>query len=122
MRVPTKRACYDGLAVPVADLFVMKNVMLGQELRVLKDDGWNTNILPFNFLKRNKQYLNVKKTNTFIKHFDRAWKEKSSEMIVDTEAEIGNHKYRSNFAIAECRYDILLGISWYNETNPKPDF
>lgn len=39
-------------------------------------------------------------------------------MVYDTEVQIGSHRYRSNWVIADCRYDVLLGMPWHVETNP----
>ena len=35
---------------------------------------------------------------------------------------MGGHRYCSNWAVAESRYDVLLGMPWHVHCNPKVDY
>lgn len=41
---------------------------------------------------------------------------------MDTEVEIGALKYRSNWIVADCRCDVLLGMPWHVHCKPTIDY
>lgn len=65
--------------------------MAGQQVTVLKDDGWNTNVMSRTFLENNRHLLNIKKTALNINNSNNRSVELSSEMMFDNEIEIENH-------------------------------
>lgn len=94
----------------------------GTELTVLKDDGCNTNVLSHEFVEKNRSRLNIINSNTSINHSNKETHEFATEVVLDAEVEIGTHKYRSNWAVANCRYDMLLGILWHQDFNPSVNY
>lgn len=97
-------------------------VIAGHQVIVLKDDGCNTNVLSRSFVKANRDILDVRSSSATINHSNRNSVEHSSEIVVDAEIEIGPHKYRSNWVVSDCRYDVLLGMPWHQDTCPKMDY
>lgn len=43
-------------------------------------------------------------------------------MVRNAVIEIGSHYYCSDWAIAACRYDALLGMPWHEHTRPRVDY
>ncbi len=43
-------------------------------------------------------------------------------MIYNATVQIGEHFYTLNWAVANTRYDALLGMPWHKVYNPKIDY
>lgn len=108
--------------VPTKPLITFDGTIGGKKITVLKDDGCNTNVLSKDFVQKHRDLLNIRREDTIISHSDKRYTESSSEIIVDAEIEIGAHRYRSNWVVANCRYDMLLGMPWHEFTNPDTDY
>lgn len=89
---------------------------------VLKDDGCNTNVLSSEFVRLNRGLLDVRPANVTIAHSDRDATEKAHEMVFGTTIQIGNHRYTSNWAVANSRYDVILGMPWHQQHNPAINY
>lgn len=74
------------------------------------------------FVRRNRHLLPIKKVRSVISHSDKDSSETSNGTVVETEVELGPHRYTSNLVIANCRYDLLLGMPWHFEVKPKTDY
>ena len=96
--------------------------MKGQTVDILKDDGCNTNVMSSSFIKKHGHLLTLKKDNLSITHSENKTTETATQLVVDAEVRIGAHRYRSNFAVVNCRYDILLGMPWNKSENPSVDY
>ena len=57
-----------------------------------------------------------------VSHSNQDNVEFSSEVIVNGKIEIGDYTYQSNWIVANCRYDVLLGMPWHRKENPKVDY
>lgn len=44
--------------------------------------------------------------------------ESSTEVVIDTELQIGRHIYTSKWTVTSSQYEILLGMQWHSETDP----
>lgn len=108
--------------IPVKPLITLCGTLAGQQLTILKDDGCNTNVLSKTFVNKNRHLLNIQKEQSVISHSDKDYIETSSDIVVDAEVEIGCYKYRSNWVVANSRYDMLLGMPWHEEANPDTDY
>lgn len=84
----------------------------------LKDDGCNTNVLSKDFVRHNRAILRVFRTDIKISHSRKTAEESSDEMVTDTELQIGAHRYNSNWAVVNCRYDVLLDVPWHTDSLP----
>lgn len=108
--------------VPIKPLIKLKGVPHGKQLAVLKDDGCNTNVISKSFVEANRHLLTLRHEPSLISHSDKDYTETSEEVVVDTEIELGTHSYRSNWIVANCRYDLILGMPWHEATNPSVDY
>lgn len=120
MRADT--ATTDDEEVPIADLITLFGTVAGQQVTILKDDGCNTNVISRTFVNRNRHLFNIEKTSVTIHHSNKKIVEKAEEVIVGAEIGIGSHTYRSNWIVADCRYDILLGMPWNVDCRPSVDY
>lgn len=94
--------------MPIKELITLDGVIVGQQVVSLKDDGCNTNVLSKTFVDRNRQHLDIRKTTFLIQHYNKESNEQAPEVVIDAEIQIGSHFCRSNWIVAECRYDVLL--------------
>lgn len=100
----------------------MFGTIVGQQVTVLKDDGCNTNVISKSFVKRYCHLLQVRRTSFSIFHSNKQSTEEATHVILDAEIQLGNHVYRSNWIVAGCRYDILLGMPWHIQCVPSVDY
>ena len=91
-------------------------------VRVLKDDGCNTNIMSYEFFNKNKMILKWRNCQVEIRHSKSGSKENSSIVVIGAVLKIGSHKYRSNWLVADCRYELLLGMPWHVFNNPVVNY
>lgn len=89
---------------------------------VLNDDGCNTNVLSKDFVERHRSLFKTHNVTSTIHHSDKHHVDHSNEIVLNAEIEIGGHRYSSNCVVADCRYDVLLGMPWHEETNPKMNY
>ena len=109
-------------AVPLEDLIVLDGTLEEKRVRVLKDDGCNTNVVSHEFFERNRQNFNWEKCEVEVKHSKSDSVESSSKVILGATLRIGKHLYKSNWLVASCRYDVLLGMPWHVAHNPAIDY
>lgn len=98
--------------VPVENLKTLCGTVVGQQVVVLKDDGCNTNVMSTSFVNKNLHLVNIKGTSVTINHSNREVTEDVNEIVVDAEIQMGSHKYKSSWIVADCRFDVLLGMPW----------
>lgn len=94
---------------------------MDRQVVALKDYGWNTNVTYKRFVRKHCRCLNIRKNHSVINHSDRESTEFSSEIVMDAEIELGDHKYSFNCVVANFWYDILFGISWESNNIPQAD-
>lgn len=109
-------------SVEVKDLLVLDGSLEKKRVRVLKDDGCNTNVVSHKFFQKNKGCFKWKNCNVEVRHSEADSVEKSSEVILGATLKIGKHLYKSNWLVANCRYDVLLGMPWHVAHNPRIDY
>lgn len=108
--------------LPTAELFVLRGLIKGHQVRALKDDGCNTNIISVEFFERNRHLFKTEDATVHISHSEKNTVETASKIIRDATIVLGGIRYTSNWAIAQCRYDVLLGMPWHKELCPKVDY
>ena len=108
--------------LPTSPLIILRGTVKGQTVDILKDDGCNTNVMSSSFIKKHGHLLTLKKDNLSITHSENKTTETATQLVLDAEVRIGAHQYRSNFAVVNCRYDILLGMPWHKSENPSVDY
>ena len=112
----------DGEDVPFDELIVVEGFMQGVKVIVLKDDGCNTNIISNEFFQKNIDLLKWKVCDIEVKHSNKESNEVATRIVLGATLHIGDHIYKSNWLVANCRYDVLLGMPWHVETKPKIDY
>ena len=108
--------------VPLAPLLVLEGKLNGVSVRVLKDDGCSTNVISPRLLDRWRSQFQVKKSKTVVNHSREGSGEESSEVVLNGTLKFASHTYTSNWVVAECRYDALLGMPWHVANNPRIDY
>ena len=101
--------------IPVERLIVLNGTLNGVKVQVLKDDGCNTNVVGIDFLRSQKEKV-------IIEHSQKGMKENSSQILLNGTLRLGAHTYTSNWGVANCRYDVLLGMPWHVANNPGNDY
>lgn len=107
---------------PIGGLIYLKGQLAGAPVNVLKDDGCNTNVLSASFVRKHREKLDVRKTTVEILHSSSKETEITNEIVYDTTITIGDHSYRSNWAISSTRHDVLLGMPWHETHEPAVDY
>ena len=108
--------------VPMEDLIVLDGSLDGKRVRVLKDDGCNTNVVSHEFFSKNRRYFKWKKCKIEVRHSKSDSVENSSKVILGATLVVGKHSYKSNWLVANCRYDVLLGMPWHVAFNPNINY
>ena len=108
--------------IPVEDLIVLDGLLEGKKVSVLKDDGCNTNVVSRDFFEKNRGLFKWKECDVEVRHSKSGSVENSSEVILGGTLIIGKHSYKSNWLVANCRYEVLLGMPWHVAHNPLIDY
>ena len=108
--------------IPMEDLIVVTGLLEGISVTILKDDGCNTNIVSIEFFEANMHSFKWIPCKTKVNHSNKESNETATKLILGATLQIGDHSYRSNWLVANCRYDVLLGMPWHVENNPLVDY
>ena len=96
----------------VERLLVPSRTMNGLSVKVLKDDGCNTNVVSKEFLTkyRSGSIFEVCQENVTVVPPQKETKEEALEVILNGTLRLGAHTYNSNWIVANCQYAVLLGL------------
>lgn len=108
--------------VPLQPLLVLNGKLNDVSVRVLKDDGCNTNVISQRILDLNRQCFRTKRKKVVVRHSRDGWTEVSSTVVVNGTLKIGSHTYTSNWVVMNTRYDVLLGMPWHVANNPEVNY
>ncbi len=108
--------------ITMEDLLGLEGSIHGHRFRILKDDGCNTNVVSHEFLRANHEKFNWENCNVDVSHSMKDSFENALKVVPGVTLRIGKHFYTSNWLVANCRYNILLGIPWYVTYNPSIDY
>ena len=110
--------------IPIDPLLVFRGEINGIPVKILKDDGCNTNVVGIEFLKKPKtrELFKIQKEKIEVSHSRRGSTEEATEVIINGTLKIGPHTYKSNWVVADCRYDVLLGMPWHVAHNPDINY
>lgn len=100
----------------------MNGTKAGERVKILKDDGCNANIFSRSFMREHRPLLDIQPSSSVVQPSNNNRVEQAQEIIVDTQIQIGAHRYRSNWIVEECRYDVLLGMLCYVLCCPIVDY
>ena len=115
--VQTKAAVDD--SIPIATLIVLDGCLNGIPVRVLKNDGCNTNVISKEFFNFHADCFDVIEKRVEISHSNRENTEIATQIVVNARLSCEEHVYRSNFTVANCRYDVLLGMPCHVDCKPR---
>ena len=101
---------------------VFSGTVNGAAASILKDDGCNTNVISSQFLARNRDIFDITPALVDVLHSKAEFNEVGTEMISNATIEIGDYKYTGNWIVADCRYDVLLGMPWHHSELPKTEY
>jgi hypothetical protein len=110
------------VVTPIEPLFIMNGTLNGKNVRILKDDGCNTNVVSRKFVQSNAEAFKTMCRNVTVTHSAEDRVEQATQIIMDGRLKVGNHEYLSNFVVANCRYDVLLGMPWHVASNPRVSY
>lgn len=112
------------VVIPLEPCIQFKGTLDGEEVVILKDGGCNTNMVSQRIVNkvRHNWATKLKKTNYQIVHSKNNTSELSVECLEAGKLEIGDHKYSSNWAVGDARYDVILGMPWHAECEKSVDY
>lgn len=89
--------------------------MDGQQVSILKDGGCYTNMISRKLLNinRSKWAEKLMSTDYRIAHSKNGTEELSIQCLESMELKVQGHKYSSNWAVGDARYDVILGMPWH---------
>lgn len=116
-RVDTQPAVDD--SIPIANLIVLEACLNNMPVRVLKDDRCNTNVISREFFESHADCFDVAERRVEVSHSKKGNTETATKVVLNARLICGEHVYNSNFAIANCRYNVLLGMPWHVSCKPK---
>ncbi len=108
--------------IPTDDLIVLDGSLDGKGVGVLKDDGCNTNVVSQEFSERNCKDFDWKNCKVEVSHSQKESVENSSKAILEATLTIGKHSCKSKWFLANCQYDVLLGMPWHIAYNPSINY
>lgn len=117
-----KRELSADTTVPVERLIVLDGELEGVKVVVLKDDGYNTNVVSNNFVSRHANLFNLRNCPMVVFHSKTDSTEKATSVIVQGMLKLGEHEYVSNCAVADFRYYVLLGMPWHVTHQPEVNY
>lgn len=74
--------------------------------------------MSLDFVNRNRHTLDVRPCNLSICHSNGTVEENVGEIVYNNSITIGGREYRSNWAVSNTRYDIILGMPWHKANKP----
>eukprot|EP00171_Calliarthron_tuberculosum_P016938 IDg16938t1 len=110
--------------VPYQPLIILGGSVNGCPAAVLKDSGATTNVMSRNFWKTNRRMFKITRLRNKIQvnHSQSDISEDSNTIIERAELIVGHHSYFTRFVLADIRHDIILGMPWHSDVNPKTNF
>lgn len=103
-------------------LLVLEGTFNGIPARVLKDDGCTSNVVSKEFAEAHQESLTLTPVLVDVNHSKQDAHEIATEMIANGTVRIGSYSYSGNWIVADCRYDVLLGLPWHTEEAPCIDY
>lgn len=108
--------------IPIEPLMTMKGTLNEIKATILKDDGCTTNVISQDFVTRNLGKIQVEPSTFEIYHSKKEVYEPAFGKVLQATVKIGQYSYTSNWVVASCNYDIILGMPWHRSCNPKVDY
>jgi Retroviral aspartyl protease len=100
-------------SIPIKPLLLLRGKFKGIPVKILKDDGCNTNVVSRAFVKKHENLFNSVNKKLIVNNSCEGQTEEVYKVVLNGNLTLGNHRYTSNFVVASCRYDIILGMPWH---------
>ena len=84
---------HKAVPIPVDPLIVLDGELNGVKVRVLKDDGCNTNVVSKILVKKFRHCFKVVEDDVLVQHSDKDSDKRSSQVVLNGTLNIGNHTY-----------------------------
>lgn len=104
--------------VALGELLVIKEMVQRVEVKILKNDACDINVISSYFVGQNKHLIDIRAPKTCTSHSKMDLIETSTELNIDSTIRIGTHIYKSNFAVSDLSYDLLSWTPWHFEKSP----
>lgn len=101
---------------------VMDGTFNGIPALILKDDVCTANVVSQDFAGTNHQQLKFSPVLVDPNHFMQGANEIATQMSANGTIRIGTYSYTGNWIVADCRYDVLLGMPWHMEEHSNADY
>ena len=73
-------------------------------------------------MKNFRHCLKFVDDDVLVQNSNKYSKERTSQIVLNGALKIGNHLYKSNWVVSNCRYDVLLGMPWHVANNPLVNY
>lgn len=111
----------DSAVVPCISLLALDGIFNCLPVRVLNDDRCTSNVWSRKFASANELLLTFSPLLIDVNHSKQVANEIANAMIANGAVFIGSYSYSGNWIGADCRYDVVLGMSWHTEETPEAD-
>lgn len=79
-----KKLCEKNNAAPAIPLITLKEILAGQQVIIMKDEGCNKNLISNDFIRRDRHRLQIAETKNFMGNSFKNSAETASEVAIDT--------------------------------------
>ena len=103
-------------------LLVLSGTFNDLPTRILKDDGCTSNVISREFAEAHRDEFEFRPILMDVCHSKAGSGEIATEMVLNGTIRIGHHSYTADWIVADARYDVLLGMPWHIDCNPRTDY
>lgn len=103
---------HDVEEVLLRTLIVLKDTTNDLNVRMVKGDGYNTNLVFDEFLKSNPKQFKIIITKTSIQYSIKLSDKQVPELMLNETIQIASYTYTPNFLFGDSRYEVLLEMPW----------
>lgn len=108
--------------VPVNCLLVFDGHLEGKSVSIFKDDGCSTNVVSKQFARRKSHLRQLKERSITVSNSNKNTSESATQIVMQGRLRTGPHEYIRKWAVANCRYGVLLGMLWYVQSQSKVNY
>jgi hypothetical protein len=109
-------------SIPMNPLFLMNGTLYERNFRIVKDDGYNNNVVSKQFVQKNAGAFKKMCRNVTVNHSAENKVEQATQVLLKGKLKIWKHEFVSNFFVVNFCYDALLGVPWHVAQDPKVSY
>lgn len=95
--------------IPVSWLLILKGMLCGQQVTILKEEICNTNVLSYDFVRRLQYQHDLNEANIEISHSQVSSTENSLFLAANAKIQLTKHAYTYDWSVAH------LDMTYYSE-------